>query len=66
MDDKGFITCNVTSGAELKISEELFEFRLRDMEGWNDMIKKNISEGAKYKVIRIDDERYLNGLLNYK
>ena len=66
MDDKGFITCNVTSGAELKISEELFEFRLRDMKGWNDMIKKNISEGAKYKVIRIDDERYLNGLLNYK
>lgn len=66
MDDKGFITCNATSGEELKISEEVFEFRLRDMKGWNDMIEKNIREGAKYKVIRIDDERYLNGLLNYK
>lgn len=66
MDDKGFITCNATCGKELNISEEVFEFRLRDMKGWNDMIEKNIREGAKYKVIRIDDERYLNGLLNYK
>lgn len=45
MDDKGFITCNVTSGAELKISEEVFEFRLRDMKGWNEMIKENIRDG---------------------
>ena len=66
MDDKGFITCNVTSGAELKISEEVFEFRLRDMKGWNEMIKENIRDGARYRIIRIDDERYLNGLLNYK
>ena len=66
MDDKGFITCNVTNGAELKISEEVFEFRLRDMKGWNEMIKENIRDGARYRIIRIDDERYLNGLLNYK
>lgn len=66
MDDKGFITCNVTSGAELKISEEVFEFRLRDMKGWNEMIEENIRDGARYRIIRIDDERYLNGLLNYK
>ena len=65
MDDKGFITCNATCGKELNISEEVFEFRLRDMKGWNDMIEKNIREGAKYKVIRLD-ERYFNGLLNYK
>lgn len=45
MDDKGFITCNVTNGAELKISEEVFEFRLRDMKGWNEMIKENIRDG---------------------
>ena len=63
---KHFITCNVTSGAELKISEEVFEFRLRDMKGWNEMIKENIRDGARYRIIRIDDERYLNGLLNYK
>ena len=62
MDDKGFITCNVTNGAELKISEEVFEFRLRDMKGWNEMIKENIRDGARYRIIRIDDERYLNGL----
>ena len=61
-----FITCNVTNGAELKISEEVFEFRLRDMKGWNEMIKENIRDGARYRIIRIDDERYLNGLLNYK
>ena len=58
--------CTVTSGAELKISEEVFEFRLRDMKGWNEMIKENIRDGARYRIIRIDDERYLNGLLNYK
>lgn len=27
------------------------------------MIEKNIHEGARYKVIRIDDERYLNGFV---
>ena len=36
------------------------------MKGWNEMIKENIRDGARYRIIRIDDERYLNGLLNYK
>lgn len=66
MDEKGFITCHATSGKEMNISEEVFEFRIRDMKGWNDMIEQNIRENASYKVVRIDSEKYLNDLLNYK
>lgn len=51
MDDKGFITCNVTNGAELKISEEVFEFRLRDMKGWNEMGSPDKSGGKFFNSI---------------
>lgn len=38
IDEDGIMTCHAGSGSELNISEEVFEFRLRDMESlnWND------------------------------
>lgn len=65
MDEKGFITCHATSGKEMNMSEELFKFRVRDMDTWNKNIQKNIDTGLKYKVVRID-KQYLEDLLNYK
>ena len=31
IDEDGIMTCHAGSGSELNISEEVFEFRLRDM-----------------------------------
>ena len=38
-------TCHAGSGSELNISEEVFEFRLRDMESLNWMMRKARLEG---------------------
>lgn len=66
MDEKGFITCHATSGEEMNMSEEVFEFRIREMGTWNKSIQENVDKGVKYRVIRIDNEQYLDDLLNYE
>ena len=65
MDDAGIITCHITSGAEINVSEEAFEMRIKEMNSWNDRIREKISKGIKYKVVRIDD-KYFENLLNFK
>ena len=40
IDEDGIMTCHAGSGSELNISEEVFEFRLRDMESLNWMMRK--------------------------
>ena len=58
IDEDGIMTCHAGSGSELNISEEVFEFRLRDMESLNWMMRK-----ARLASL---DERYFDNLLNYK
>lgn len=40
IDEDGIMTCHAGSGSELNISEEVFEFRLRDMESLNWMMRR--------------------------
>lgn len=47
IDEDGIMTCHAGSGSELNISEEVFEFRLRDMEFLNWMMRKARLEGRK-------------------
>lgn len=53
------------SGSELNISEEVFEFRLRNMESMNRMMREARQEGRKIRPVSLD-ERFFNNLLNYK
>ncbi len=65
IDEDGIMTCHAGSGSELNISEEVFEFRLRDMESLNWMMRKARLEGRKIRPASLD-ERYFDNLLNYK
>ena len=65
IDEDGIMTCYAGSGSELNISEEVFEFRLRDMESLNWMMRKARLEGRKIRPVSLD-ERYFDNLLNYK
>ncbi len=65
IDEDGIMTCHAGSGRELNISEEVFEFRLRDMESLNWMMRKARLEGRKIRPASLD-ERYFDNLLNYK
>ena len=65
IDEDGIMTCHAGSGSELNISEEVFEFRLRDMESLNWMMRKAGLEGRKIRPASLD-ERYFDNLLNYK
>lgn len=65
IDEDGIMTCHAGSGSELNISEEVFEFRLRDMESLNWMMRKARLEGRKIRPVSLD-ERYFDNLLNYK
>ncbi len=65
IDEDGIMTCHAGSGSELNISEEVFEFRLRDMESLNWMMRKARLEGRKIRPASLV-ERYFDNLLNYK
>lgn len=65
IDEDGIMTCHAGSGSELNISEEVFEFRLRDMESLNWMMRKARLEGRKIRPASLG-ERYFDNLLNYK
>ena len=65
IDEDGIMTCHAGSGSELNISEEVFEFLLRDMESLNWMMRKARLEGRKIRPAYLD-ERYFDNLLDYK
>ena len=65
IDEDGIMTCHAGSGSELNISEEVFEFRLRDKESLNWMMRKARLEGRNFSPASLD-ERYFDNLLNYK
>ena len=65
IEEDGIMTCHAGSGSELNISEEVFAFRLRDMESLNWMMRKARLEGRKIRPASLD-ERYFDNLLNYK
>lgn len=65
MDEAGIITCHISSGKEINVSEEAFEMRIKEMHSWNDKINEKNRNGVKYKVVRIDD-KYFENLLNFK
>lgn len=62
VDDKGIITCHITSGKEINITEELFELRMKDLKSYNKEVEKYKREELLYKLIRLDDD-YFNRLL---
>ena len=55
IDEDGIMTCHAGSGSELNISEEVFEFRLRDMESLNWMMRKARLEGRKFSPASRDE-----------
>ena len=65
IDEDGIMTCHAGSGSELNISEEVFEFRFRNMESMNRMMREARQEGRKIRPVSLD-ERFFNNLLNYK
>ena len=65
IDEDGIMTCHAGSGSELNISEEVFEFRLRDMESLNWMMRKARLKKKKIRPASLD-ESYFDNLLNYK
>ncbi|MFK1894544.1 hypothetical protein ACIXFJ_15410 [Bacteroides fragilis] len=65
MDEAGIITCNISSGKEINVSEEAFDMRIKEMNSWNNRIREKVRNGVKYKVVRIDDN-YFENLLNFR
>ena len=65
IDEDGIMTCHAGSGSELNISEEVFEFRLRDMESLNWMMRKARVVGRNIRPASLD-ERYFHNVRNYK
>lgn len=64
-DEKGRITCHISSGKEINISEELFQRKLKDVKETNEFVEKHLKNGTKYRV-GVLNEKYFNELLNYK
>ena len=64
-DEDGIVTCHINSGKEINVSEELFEFCVKNMEGNNNWVRKCKKEGKKYGITRLG-EKYFNDLLNFK
>ena len=54
IDEDGIMTCHAGSGSELNISEEVFEFRLRDMEFLNWMMRKTRRQPVKWRITSPD------------
>lgn len=65
MDEAGIITCSISSGKEINVSEEAFDMRIKEMHSWNNRIREKVRNGVKYKVVRIDD-KYFENLLNFR
>ena len=63
-NEEGLFTCNIKNGAELNISEDLFNHFMKDLEWMNEGIKRSIKDGNTYIAKPKFDEKYLNNLLN--
>ena len=63
-NEEGLFTCNIKNGAELNISEDLFNYFKKDLEWVNEGIKRNIKDGNTHISKPKFDEDYLNNLLD--
>ena len=63
-NEEELFTCNIKNGAELNISEDLFNYFKKDLEWMNEGIKRNIKDGNTYIPKPKFDENYFNSLLD--
>ena len=63
-DEEGLYTWSVKNGAELNISEDLFNHFKKDLEWLNEGIRRDIKNGETHISKPTFDEKYLNGLLD--
>ena len=63
-NEEGLFTCNIKNGAELNISEDLFNYFKKDLEWMNEGIKRNIKDGNTHIPKPKFDENYFNSLLD--
>lgn len=62
-DENGTLTWTATCGADLNMSDELFNYFANDFKMQNDLVQKHIKQGTKYTPIWINEE-YLNNILS--
>lgn len=62
-DEKGTVTWTAKCGADLNISDDLFNAFVNDFKFQNDFVQKNLREGTKYTPTWIDEE-YKNNILS--
>ena len=63
-NEEGLFTCSIKNGAELNISEDLFNHFKKDLEWVNEGIKRSINNGDTPILKPKYDENYLNQLLD--
>jgi hypothetical protein len=63
-NEEGLYTWSVKNGAELNISEDLFNHFKKDLEWLNEGIRRDIKNGETHISKPTFDEKYLNGLLD--
>ena len=63
-NEEGLFTCSIKNGAELNISEDLFNHFKKDLEWLNEGIRRDIKNGETHISKPTFDEKYLNGLLD--
>lgn len=63
LDENGIATCSARKGADLNMSEALFDDYMSDMEKLNEMIRKDLEKGIKGKRSPLSDA-YFERLLD--
>ena len=63
-NEEGLFICSIKNGAELNISENIFNHFKKDLEWVNEGIKRNIIDGNTHISKPKFDEDYLNNLLD--
>ena len=62
-DENGTLTWTATCGADLNMSDDLFNWFAKDFTWQNGIIQKNLREGIKHTPVWINEE-YLNNILS--
>ncbi|MDO4180079.1 MAG: hypothetical protein Q4D36_02180, partial [Bacteroidales bacterium] len=62
-DENQIATCKVSTGAEIKISEELFASYLRELESSNEWVREDLAKGVAVSRSKLDDD-YFDRLLD--
>lgn len=63
IDENGIATCKAQKGADLNMSEALFDDYMSDMENLNEMIREDLEKGIKGKRAPLSDA-YFERLLD--